>query len=107
MSKLPNCPQCNSEYTYEDGEMYVCPECGHEWSKTAEAEAEPQGSAAPRGGPNCNRRMTRVTQRGAQPPNQASGGFVAAPVMADRSCGIPTRLIAVAAACVRLSRPEG
>jgi len=43
MSKLPNCPQCNSEYTYEDGEMYVCPECGHEWSKTAEVEAEPQG----------------------------------------------------------------
>jgi len=32
---LPNCPQCNSEYTYEDGEMYVCPECAHEWSKNA------------------------------------------------------------------------
>lgn len=34
MSKLPNCPKCHSEYTYEDGEMYVCPECAHEWSKT-------------------------------------------------------------------------
>jgi len=32
MSKLPNCPNCNSEYTYEDGSLYVCPECGHEWS---------------------------------------------------------------------------
>lgn len=30
---LPNCPQCNSEYTYEDGEQFVCPECAHEWAK--------------------------------------------------------------------------
>ena len=30
---LPNCPECDSEYTYEDGEMFVCPSCGHEWSK--------------------------------------------------------------------------
>lgn len=35
MSDLPACPQCGSTYTYEDGEMYVCPECAHEWSKTA------------------------------------------------------------------------
>lgn len=34
MSELPNCPECNSNYTYEDGEMFVCPECGHEWSRT-------------------------------------------------------------------------
>ncbi|MEK4230668.1 zinc ribbon domain-containing protein YjdM [Solibacillus sp. FSL H8-0538] len=32
MGKLPNCPQCQSEYTYEDGVMLVCPECAHEWS---------------------------------------------------------------------------
>lgn len=32
MSTLPNCPQCNSEYTYEDGNLLVCPECAHEWS---------------------------------------------------------------------------
>ena len=35
MSHLPNCPQCNSEYTYQDGNNYVCPECGHEWSALA------------------------------------------------------------------------
>ena len=35
MSNLPVCPQCGSEYTYEDGEMYVCPECAHEWPKNA------------------------------------------------------------------------
>lgn len=32
MSTLPNCPQCNSEYTYEDNGLFVCPECAHEWS---------------------------------------------------------------------------
>ncbi|MGM7683238.1 zinc ribbon domain-containing protein YjdM [Cytobacillus sp. Hm23] len=29
---LPNCPKCNSPYTYEDGILLVCPECAHEWS---------------------------------------------------------------------------
>ncbi|WP_433944631.1 zinc ribbon domain-containing protein YjdM [Paenibacillus sp. SN-8-1] len=32
MSNLPNCPECNSEYTYEDGSLLVCPECAHEWA---------------------------------------------------------------------------
>ncbi|TVX99084.1 zinc ribbon domain-containing protein YjdM [Cohnella terricola] len=32
MSHLPNCPKCNSEYTYENGALLICPECGHEWS---------------------------------------------------------------------------
>ena len=39
MSNLPNCPKCNSTYTYEDGNMYVCPECAHEWSKDAVVES--------------------------------------------------------------------
>ena len=38
MSDLPNCPQCGSTYTYEDRELFVCPECGHEWSADAAAE---------------------------------------------------------------------
>jgi protein PhnA len=29
---LPNCPQCNSEYVYEDQTMLICPECAHEWN---------------------------------------------------------------------------
>ena len=33
MSDFPNCSKCDSKYTYEDGIMYICPECGHEWSK--------------------------------------------------------------------------
>ncbi len=39
MSTLPPCPQCKSSYTYEDGAMLVCPECAHEWSSTAVADA--------------------------------------------------------------------
>jgi len=39
MSTLPKCPKCSSEFTYEDGSMYVCPECAHEWSKEAAAES--------------------------------------------------------------------
>ena len=40
MSNFPACPKCQSEYTYEDGSNYICPECGHEWSATAEATVE-------------------------------------------------------------------
>ena len=32
MSTLPHCPQCNSEYTYEDGNLLICSECAHEWN---------------------------------------------------------------------------
>ena len=38
MSNLPDCPKCNSEYTYEDGNLYICPECAHEWSIDAAQE---------------------------------------------------------------------
>ena len=30
---LPNCPKCNSQYTYEDMGLYICPECFHEWTQ--------------------------------------------------------------------------
>ena len=33
MPILPNCPKCNSNYTYEMDNMLVCPECANEWSK--------------------------------------------------------------------------
>lgn len=33
---IPNCPKCKSEYVYEDGNLYVCPECAHEWGKDEE-----------------------------------------------------------------------
>lgn len=36
MSELPKCPICQSSYTYEDRGVFVCPECGHEWSEVEE-----------------------------------------------------------------------
>lgn len=39
MSDTPNCPKCNSEYVYQDGNMLICPECAYEWSPSEEAEA--------------------------------------------------------------------
>lgn len=39
MSNLPACPKCNSPYTYDDGAMYVCPECANEWDFDTTAEA--------------------------------------------------------------------
>jgi protein PhnA len=35
MSSLPPCPQCASALTYDDGQLLVCPECGHEWRESA------------------------------------------------------------------------
>ncbi|WP_059050307.1 zinc ribbon domain-containing protein YjdM [Paenibacillus senegalimassiliensis] len=40
MSDLPNCPKCNSEYTYEDGNLLICPECAHEWSLEQQEASE-------------------------------------------------------------------
>ena len=40
VSKLPNSPNCGSEYTYEDGNMLVCPECAHEWTLEADTSEE-------------------------------------------------------------------
>ncbi len=38
MTDIPECPQCDSEYVYLDGNMYVCPECAHEWSISVTVE---------------------------------------------------------------------
>jgi protein PhnA len=40
---LPTCPQCTSALTYEDGEMFVCPECAHEWPKVV-MQAAPESA---------------------------------------------------------------
>ena len=39
MIDLPECPQCGSKYTYEDGVILVCPECAHEWGKDSTEES--------------------------------------------------------------------
>ena len=40
MSTLPPCPKCNSEFTYEDGGQFICPECAYEWKADAKPEAD-------------------------------------------------------------------
>ena len=40
MEQLPNCPKCNSEYTYEDGSLLICPECAHEWTADSASDEE-------------------------------------------------------------------
>lgn len=37
MSNLPPCPACDSVFTYEDGSLYICPECAHEWPPAGSA----------------------------------------------------------------------
>jgi len=38
MVDLPNCPKCNSVYTYEDRGLFICPECGNEWTLELKTE---------------------------------------------------------------------
>lgn len=40
MSDFPPCPNCQSPYSYQDGNLLMCPECAHEWSPEEQAEAE-------------------------------------------------------------------
>jgi protein PhnA len=40
MTALPPCPKCKSEFTYEDGNLYICPECAHEWNAAAAPEPD-------------------------------------------------------------------
>ena len=40
MTDIPKCPKCNGEYTYFDGSLYVCPDCGHEFSADGGESAE-------------------------------------------------------------------
>lgn len=40
MESLPKCTKCGSEYTYEDGLVYICPECAHEWPIHEEVQEE-------------------------------------------------------------------
>jgi protein PhnA len=37
MNTPTNCPKCKSENVYQDGNMWVCPECAHEWNPQAAA----------------------------------------------------------------------
>ena len=44
MSDFPNCPQCGSEYTYQDGSFLICPECAHEWAEDATSDSSEESA---------------------------------------------------------------
>lgn len=39
MKNETHCPQCQSENIYADGNLWICPECSHEWSPFAAKDA--------------------------------------------------------------------
>lgn len=45
---LAPCPLCNCEYTYEMGELLVCPECAHEWNPSDSSSDDNWGESGPK-----------------------------------------------------------
>jgi len=39
MADEPKCPKCGSENVYQDGSLWTCPDCAHEWNPDAFAAA--------------------------------------------------------------------
>ncbi|KAF1026700.1 MAG: hypothetical protein GAK29_01119 [Acinetobacter bereziniae] len=39
---LPNCPKCSSEYTYQDSDLLICPECSYEWKDGEQSQVDEQ-----------------------------------------------------------------
>ncbi|MBV6274123.1 alkylphosphonate utilization protein [Alcaligenaceae bacterium CGII-47] len=37
MTDFPICPECTAQDTYQDGVLYICPHCAHEWSTQTES----------------------------------------------------------------------
>ena len=44
METEAKCPKCSSKNIYADGNLWICPECSHEWSVFAAQEPAPQES---------------------------------------------------------------
>ncbi|MBP7843835.1 MAG: alkylphosphonate utilization protein [Proteobacteria bacterium] len=38
MSDSPQCPKCQSNHVYPDRELFICPECAHEWNPALQNE---------------------------------------------------------------------
>lgn len=41
MNSELTCPQCRSEHVYQDGGLWVCPDCAHEWNPQAAPAEDP------------------------------------------------------------------
>ncbi|WP_251977252.1 zinc ribbon domain-containing protein YjdM [Salinicola avicenniae] len=40
MTPSPACPQCGSEFVYPDADLFICPECAHEWSRHGDEDTD-------------------------------------------------------------------
>lgn len=38
MQNFKSCPKCNSENIYNDGNLWICPECSNEWTDAEAAK---------------------------------------------------------------------
>ena len=43
MPDFPPCPACESDFTYRDSALYVCPSCAHEWNPESGEDAADAG----------------------------------------------------------------
>ncbi len=41
-----SCPQCQSENIYPDGNLWICPECSHEWSAFESADSNTEAGSS-------------------------------------------------------------
>jgi protein PhnA len=39
------CPKCSCEHVYHDGNLWVCPECAHEWNPETAADSGAEDTA--------------------------------------------------------------
>ena len=46
MQDVANCPKCKSENIYQDSNLWICPECSHEWSAFLQTEKSDEAAAA-------------------------------------------------------------
>lgn len=46
MEKTNLCPQCQSENIYQDGNLWICPECGNEWTQGPQQHGSPNGATS-------------------------------------------------------------
>lgn len=68
MSQDPACPKCQSEYTYADGNLWICPSCGHEWSIH---------DSAAKTDPDINAQSSQMSEGGATVVRDAHGNILA------------------------------
>lgn len=41
-SICPPCPKCQEHYTYQDGDLLICPMCSHEWQAADNEDSSEQ-----------------------------------------------------------------